>query len=629
MTEALIEDIKARTDLAELVSSYGVALKNAGSTLKACCPFHNEKTPSFHVNVSRGFYHCFGCGESGDAIKFVQRMDGLSFVEAVRKLAERVGVKIEEERSDPEAMRRSRLYALLADIAEFYRKCLAESAEAAQARAYVKERDLAGKTAEDYLIGYAPAGTAAVLKWAKAKGYTADELDAAGIVKKPDREGDFGYHRFGGRLMFTIKDRQERVVGFSGRQLVASKNSGKYVNSPETPVFKKSNVLYGLDKAAKEITKAKNHEAIVCEGQIDCIRLQTSGFPNSVAGQGTAFTAEHAKMLRRFADQVALVYDDDEAGHKATVKTARLCLSEGLPVRVVSLPGGDDPDSFLRSHPAAEFSKMLDSAESIVAFQTRTARAAEKKPDSVDAVNRTAKAVLETISACANAIQRAAMVSEAAKVLGIPAIALDEELAKIGSSAPERARARQEEPRVERVEIVVEAGADAEDASKAIPPSERELAFCEFLMANEYSESAKTLSDIVGEFLPQQVFSHDFTRRFVEVWKAEIASGEDKMAPWGDSLRGRERSWFDAVLTGQAKTMECGLEPVDVLEDFVRTLWSERLRRIRGGLPISGNGEADALRMKITLDLKRLNSVKWNTVKELVRDWIAFRPGPE
>lgn len=629
MTEALIEDIKARTDLAELVSSYGVALKNAGSTLKACCPFHNEKTPSFHVNVSRGFYHCFGCGESGDAIKFVQRMDGLSFVEAVRKLAERVGVKIEEERSDPEAMRRSRLYALLADIAEFYRKCLAESAEAAQARAYVKERDLAGKTAEDYLIGYAPSGTAAVLKWAKAKGYTADELDAAGIVKKPDREGDFGYHRFGGRLMFTIKDRQERVVGFSGRQLVASKNSGKYVNSPETPVFKKSNVLYGLDKAAKEITKAKNHEAIVCEGQIDCIRLQTSGFPNSVAGQGTAFTAEHAKMLRRFADQIALVYDDDEAGHKATVKTARLCLSEGLPVRVVSLPGGDDPDSFLRSHPAAEFSKMLDSAESIVAFQTRTARAAEKKPDSVDAVNRTAKAVLETISACANAIQRAAMVSEAAKVLGIPAIALDEELAKIGSSAPDRARARPVEPRVERVEPVVEPSADAEDASKAIPPSERELAFCEFLMANEYSESAKTLSGIVGEFLPQQVFSHDFTRSFVEVWKAEIASGEDKMAPWGDSLRGRERSWFDAVLTGQAKTMECGLEPVDVLEDFVRTLWSERLRRIRGGLPISGDGDSDALRMKITLDLKRLNSVKWNTVKELVRDWIAFRPGLE
>ena len=628
MTEALIEDIKARTDLAELVSSYGVALKNAGSTQKACCPFHNEKTPSFHVNASRGFYHCFGCGESGDAIKFVQRMDGLSFVEAVKKLAERAGVKI-EEKSDPEAMRRSRLYALLADIAGFYRKCLMESAEAERARAYLKERDLAGKTAEDYLIGYAPSGTAAVLKWAKGRGYTADELDAAGIVKKPDREGDFGYHRFGGRLMFTIKDRQERVVGFSGRQLVASKNSGKYVNSPETPVFKKSNVLYGLDKAAKEITKAKNHEAIVCEGQIDCIRLQTHGFPNSVAGQGTAFTAEHAKMLRRFADQIALVYDDDEAGHKATVKTARLCLAEGLPVRVVSLPGGDDPDSFLRAHSAAEFSKMLDAAESIVSFQTRTARSAEKRPDSVDAVNRTARAVLETISSCANAIQRAAMVSEAAKALGVPAIALDEELAKLGSSAPERARARQEVAPASHEEPVNESGAEQEDASKAIPPSAKEMAFCEFLMANEYSESAKTLAGMVGEFLPQQVFAHDFTRRFAEVWKSEIASGEDKIAPWGDSLRGRERVWFDAVLTGQAKTMECGLEPVDVLEDFVRALWSERLRRIRGGLPISGDGDADAVRMKITLDLKRLNSVKWNTVKELVRDWMAFRPGLE
>ena len=129
--------------------------------------------------------------------------------------------------------------------------------------------------------------------------------------------------------------------------------------------------------------------------------------------------------------------------------------------------------------------------------------------------------------------------------------------------------------------------------------------------------------------MPQQVFAHEFTWKFAEVWKAEIASGEDKIAPWGDSLSGREKSWFDAVLTGQAKTMECGLEPVDVLEDFVRTLWSERLRRIRGGLPISGDGDADALRMKITLDLKRLNSVKWNTVKELVRDWMSFRPGLE
>ena len=340
--EATIEEVKARVDLADLVASYGIAVKSAGGTKKACCPFHNEKTPSFNINEAKGFYHCFGCHESGDAIKFVQKMEGLSFVDAVKKLAERVGVTIEET-ADPEAARVSRLYALLSELAQFYHRCLLKASEAAHAREYLESRALSGAVAEDYLIGYAPAGIANIQKWADKHGFTMEELETAGVVKGPTRPGDRGYHRFGGRLMFSIRDRRGRVVGFSGRQLVASKNSGKYVNSPETPVFKKSKILYGLDKAAAAITKAPNGEVVVCEGQIDCIRLQTSGFPNSVAGQGTAFTSDHVKTLARFARQATLVYDDDVAGHKATIASARLCLEAGLPVRVVSLPGGDDP----------------------------------------------------------------------------------------------------------------------------------------------------------------------------------------------------------------------------------------------------------------------------------------------
>ena len=315
ITESVIEDIKSRIDLAELISSYGIQVKHAGATAKACCPFHHEKTPSFNINSSKGFYHCFGCGESGDAIKFVQKQEGLTFVEAVKKLAEQCGVKIEEA-EDPNAGLRKRLYSLMAELAAFYRRCLLQAKEGETARKYLESRALAGAVAEDWGIGYAPNGVANILRWAEKYKYTPEELEAAGVVKAPNRPGDSGYHRFGGRLMFPVRDKQGRVVAFSGRQLVEKKNSGKYVNSPETAIFKKSNVLFGFDRAGRAIGKDPHCEVIVCEGQIDCIRLHASGFANAVAGQGTAFTDEHVRMLKRVASQAVLVYDDDAAGHK-------------------------------------------------------------------------------------------------------------------------------------------------------------------------------------------------------------------------------------------------------------------------------------------------------------------------
>ena len=224
LNEATIEELKARTDLGELIASYGVSLRRSGSGVTACCPFHNEKTPSFHVNVSKGFYHCFGCGESGDAIKFVQKYEGLSFMDAVKKLAAMCGMEI-KSRENPEAGRSKRLYALMADLAAFYHRCLAKTKEAAIAREYLERRRLGAEAQEDFLIGYAPAGAAIVMKWAEKHGYTPEEMAAAGVVKLPERRGGSFYHRFAGRLMFTVRDRQGRVVAFSGRQLVEDKRS--------------------------------------------------------------------------------------------------------------------------------------------------------------------------------------------------------------------------------------------------------------------------------------------------------------------------------------------------------------------------------------------------------------------
>ena len=607
ITESVIEDIKSRIDLAELISSYGIQVKHAGATAKACCPFHHEKTPSFNINSAKGFYHCFGCGESGDAIKFVQKQEGLTFVEAVKKLAEQCGVK---------------------EIA----------------REYLKSRALDGAVAEDWGIGYAPNGVSNILRWAEKYKYTPEELEAAGVIKAPTRPGDSGYHRFAGRLMFPVRDKQGRVVAFSGRQLVEKKNSGKYVNSPETAIFKKSNVLFGFDRASRAIGKDPHCEVIVCEGQIDCIRLHSSGFANAVAGQGTAFTEEHVRMLKRVASQAVLVYDDDAAGHKATIRSAGMLLAAEIPVRVVSLPDGDDPDSFLRTKGAEAFRALLEKGESIISFQCRVERAKERDPASIDAVARVSKAVLDavarvskavlaTIAACSSAVLRASMVGEASKLLGLPSAALTEELEasrkKMSAAPRHQASAVQEysvdddgvggQPSTSDFQLSTPPAADAEEV---VPPPPREIAFMQFLMSNERD---KTLDGMIGEFLPREVFAHGFTWRFVETWRMEAASGEDAFAAFAASLTGQERAWLDAVLVEVGKTQSSTLSATDIMQDFVRSFWEAHLKQVRGTLPAVGDSEANKERMKITMDLKRLRQARWAVVKDMIRDFMRER----
>ncbi len=628
ITESVIEEIKARIDLADLIASYGIQVKHAGGSAKACCPFHHEKTPSFNINAAKGFYHCFGCGESGDAIKFVQKQEGLTFVEAVKKLAEQCGVKIEET-EDPNAGRRKRLYALMAELAAFYRRCLLQAKEGELARNYLKDRALDGAVAEDWGIGYAPNGIANIMRWAEKYKYTPEELEAAGVIKAPTRPGDSGYHRFAGRLMFPVRDKQGRVVAFSGRQLVAQKNSGKYVNSPETLIFKKSNVLFGFDRASRAIGKDSHCEVIVCEGQIDCIRLHSSGFANAVAGQGTAFTDEHVRMLKRVASQAVLVYDDDAAGHKATIRSAGMLLAAEIPVRVVSLPDGDDPDSFLRTKGAEQFRALLEKGESIISFQCRVERAKERDPASIDAVARVSKAVLATIAACSSAVLRASMVGEASKLLGLPSAALTEELEavrkKMAATPRHPAPAVQESPADEydadsqlstlNFELSTPSAADAAEVA---PPTPLEMTFMQFLMDNERD---KMLDGIIGDFLPREVFAHGFTWRFVETWRTELTSGEDAFAAFADSLAPLERAWFDNVHGEVGKAQSSTRSATDILQEFVMSFWETHLKQVRGTLPAVGDKESVQLRMRLTTDINYLKEKRWAIVKDIIRDF--------
>jgi len=619
ITEAVVEDIKSRIDLGELISSYGVAVKRAGTDLVACCPFHNERTPSFHIHVNRGFYHCFGCGENGDAIKFVQKQEGLSFVEAVKKLAAQCGIEI-VERADPEAAKRKRLYALMSELAQFYHRCLLKTKEAEIARAYLAKRRLDESVQADYLVGYAPNGISHVLKWAEKYGYTTEEMESAGVIIAPKNPGDSGYHRFGGRLMFTIRDRQGRVVAFSGRQLAESKKSGKYVNSPETAIFKKSNVLFGFDKAAGEIARSPHREVICCEGQIDTIRLHINGFKTAVASQGTAFTEEHARMIKRVADTAVLMYDDDQAGHKATIKVARILLSLDMPVRVASLPGGDDPDSYLCAHRPDELQAIIDGAESIASFQCRVERANERDPGAIDAVSRVSRAVLETIASCRSAILRASLVDEAAKLLGLPTAALAEELVNVKPARTVYPAAAGGEPAEEDAMLSPDAPWPTQDAAPeplALPPPKREFELMGFLMSHEYDAG---IAGTVGALLPASVFAHEFTGRFVDLWRDEVAKGEDMFGPFADSLPPGERAWFDKAMAESGNTEACTREAGEILEELIRGIWYDRLRREKGAMPADGGPDVAAKTYRISLDLKALQRSGWDVVRRIIEE---------
>ena len=640
LTEATIEEIKSRIDLADLVASYGVQLKHSGASLWACCPFHNEKTPSFSVDRVKGFYHCFGCGESGDAIKFVEKMEGATFIDAVKKLAEQCGIKIEEGKPDPEAGKRKRLYALMGELAQFYHQCLLETKEAEQARQYLKTRALNRKVCDDFVIGYAPTGMATLLAWAEKAGYTPEELEEAGVIRRGETPGDLGYHRFAGRLMFTIKDKGGRVVAFSGRQLVEKKNSGKYVNSPETPIFKKSHVLFAFDKAASNIAKSPHREAIVCEGQIDTIRLHISGFPVAVASQGTAFTEEHVKLLKTVADSVVLVFDDDAAGHKATIRTARLFLAAGLPVRTVSLPDGNDPDSYLRTKGSAAFQTLLDAAQSIVAFQYRAARLAEKNPDSIDAVSRISKGLIETLAACASSVLKANLLGEAAKLLHVPTAALTDDLAKAETSSRSRySRTRKTSSTTSPVPESAapsEVGATPEkddlpnegiNAADVIPPPPGESAFLGFLLS---SEATGDVLEEIKELLPPYVLGHELSREVYTKWLKTISAdaGEDMLAQYVKSLPPQMRAWFDSAFAQGPRGEASGLTALEMARGYIRNLWVAHLTRRRGELPAQEEvGEAARERLRLTMAISFIRTKSWALARENILKQLTVKEG--
>jgi DNA primase len=416
LSPATRERIRAASDIVDVIGSY-LPLKKAGANFTALCPFHKEKTPSFNVNPHKQIFHCFGCHKGGDVFTFVKEYENIGFMDAVRRLAERAKIPLEFDQNPAEQQSRhlkDRLLQIHEQIAQRWQNCLLNEAAGQTARDYLAKRGVSPEAVKLFRLGAAPDAWDDTVNWARSKGHDLALVEKAGLIirKAEGGKAESGnseiqtpnsqnpdaipqtrnfYDRFRGRLMFPICDEQGRVIGFSGRVLSGDEKTAKYVNSPETPIFTKSRVFFGLDKSKRAILDAGF--AVVCEGQLDLIACFMAGVQNVVAPQGTAFTADHARIIKRYAEKIVLCFDSDNAGQNASVRsldtllesgpklfvhkrdknpaivgtiTQRVigdALPTGLSIGVAIMPSPHDPDSFLKEFGVEEFRRLINSAQ--------------------------------------------------------------------------------------------------------------------------------------------------------------------------------------------------------------------------------------------------------------------------
>jgi DNA primase len=444
ISKETIERVLASTDIVDLIGSY-IPLKRAGTGYKANCPFHHEKTPSFNVSPHKQFFHCFGCGKSGNAIGFVMEHEGLLFMDALKRLATKAGVHLEEEPDDPNARAAKRSRGKLLDLhreaSAFFHELLKTDPLCQHARDYLKGRGFGREMAERWEIGWMPENSRVFLDWARSKNFTGKDLVASGLasLKDEDRPANGIYVRFRDRLMFPIRNEVGDVIAFSGRQLKDDPRSGKYINSPETDIFKKSNVLFALDRAKKAILKEK--AVILCEGQIDAIACHEGGVENAIAPLGTAFTSQHARILKRYAQTAVLCFDADNAGVKACERAFRELAPEGLSVKVVELPAGDDPDTYLKAHGVEGFRKQVAEARDFFDFKIASARK-NGRLETAEGRTELTRECTDLLSVMGDHAARDQQINVVSTMLGLGSVTLREGI----SNAVRKAKAQAQRP---------------------------------------------------------------------------------------------------------------------------------------------------------------------------------------
>ena len=525
LSPATRERIRAASDIVDIIGSY-LPLKKAGANFTALCPFHKEKTPSFNVNPHKQIFHCFGCHKGGDVFTFVKEYENIGFMDAVRRLAERAKIPLELDQNPVEQQSRhlkDQLLQIHEQIAQRWQNCLLNEAAGQTARDYLAKRGVSAEAVKLFRLGAAPDAWDDTVNWAKSKDHDLALVEKAGLIirkaesgkaesenQKTDNENPEAeirspqstirnfYDRFRGRLMFPICDEQGRVIGFSGRVLSGDEKTAKYVNSPETPIFTKSRVFFGLDKSKRAILDAGY--AVVCEGQLDLIACFMGGVQNIVAPQGTAFTEQHARIIKRYVDEVVLCFDSDEAGQNAAVRSLDHLLASGLAVRVAVVPAPHDPDSYIKANGGEAFRQLVENAEGFFDYYlNRLCKLDDANSDK--GRNAILRGMAEAVHKTGNVVLVDKYAQKTALRLGVSPEAVRAEFAKVkgqssGFKVPEP---ESDEPSME-------------PETETPRPSVQEFTFIKFLL--ESDDSVEWLSlNVNPDWIPSQNARTIFVQR--------------------------------------------------------------------------------------------------------------------
>lgn len=549
---AFVSELKARADIYDIVSE-SVTLRKSGANWLGLCPFHSEKTPSFTVNPSKQIFHCFGCGAGGDVISFVTKRENMTFLEALEVLASRYGMEL--PRHDPQkAERRDQLLQLVTEAENLFKQHLLSDSEAAR---YLEKRGLDEATVSVFSIGSAPDEWRVLLNALLAKKYSAELMAQAGLVSR-GKTGNF-YDTFRGRVIFPIKNLYGKTIAFGGRA-IKDEQIPKYLNSPETPLYNKSEILYGLD-VAKEAIKSEGF-AFITEGYLDTISCHQFGFLNTVATLGTSLTPGHCRLLKRFTEKVVLVFDGDTAGRKAARKALRLLLAVGLDPKVLVLPDGLDPDGYLRARGAEAFRALFLQSEPMVDFLIAGAIRHDEGADGLT----TATEALSIIAEIPNAITRGVILKSLSERLGINETFLIEELGKLMRSFSRR----------QVKESVKTKNAASPSSAKPLP---RKIAEVEKLLIATALEDGGRIKRFL-ESVTSEYFENEHLRDIFVKLKRFMESGR----PWNpdefmlELPEGISRSVFTELTVQRA-----------FYEEDVDKIFEESLSRIRERITLSSH----------------------------------------
>jgi len=529
-----VDRIREATNIVDLVGEH-VKLRKRGRNWTGLCPFHNEKTPSFSVLEDKGIFKCFGCGKGGDVFSFVMQVEGLTFPEALQKLAKRANIDLEPIQSDEAESARSEretILNLIREAAGFYYRTL-RSPQGADGLSFLRKRGFDDDIMRKFGLGFAPEQSGALIEALESKGFSIERMEAAGLVARRDNGGH--YERFRGRVIFPVFNATGRIVGFGGRILPGtSKDLAKYVNSPETSVYHKSQILYGLYQAKDSIRQKKF--AILVEGYADVLAVHQAGIHNAVAASGTSLTTEQLSLLRRYTTSVVLLFDADNAGRNATQRGIELAIEAGFDVNTVVLPAGEDPDSFIQKNGREQFEAAIDHKQSFIETKAQWFEDEGAFRDPAQMANAV-RAIVETIAKVPDAIKRAFYIQKLGERFHLSEQLLSTELMKLISGNAEREERRPQKP--EKVEVDEDLYGDNHD--QPVPLSEGALLGA---ILREPVEVTKVLESIDFNF---DLITHHAVREMIGFVMQRVEENEPPtIAQLHQEYRGKEE--FETLL---------------------------------------------------------------------------------